>query len=343
MSFDKSLYIITDQGAHGDSRYKNVSKQPDTLTGEVAENKQVFDDYPDLISERHNSLINNLESVVASSVTETVLKSALLDIFYPVGSYYETSKSVSEFHPETAWGGTWELETSGQVHVSAGTGYNVGATGGEATHTLTALESGVAQHTHAFTQPEFSTPKLTHSVTQPTITMTKAVSISNHGATACTRTTNVALSGGAHSHYAESGRRFVEYDAGATLYSYAIASDYYQANGYSSKSYAFFPNTGTLSAGSGKPADETFQSNIATASATPSFTITQPAFNTPSLSHTVTQPTFSASGTAVGDHSATACTRTTNGAVGNTTTASASSAHNNMQPYIVVNRWHRTA
>lgn len=43
-------------------------------------------------------------------------KANLIDIFYPVGSYYETSDTT--FDPEESWGGTWELETEGQVHVS---------------------------------------------------------------------------------------------------------------------------------------------------------------------------------------------------------------------------------
>ena len=47
----------------------------------------------------------------------------MLDFFYPVGSYYETSDTA--FDPNTKWGGTWELELAGQVHVSSGTGYAV--------------------------------------------------------------------------------------------------------------------------------------------------------------------------------------------------------------------------
>lgn len=41
---------------------------------------------------------------------------SMLDCVYPVGSYYETSDTT--FDPNTAWGGTWVLETEGQVHVS---------------------------------------------------------------------------------------------------------------------------------------------------------------------------------------------------------------------------------
>lgn len=63
--------------------------------------------------------------------------SSVLD-FYPVGSYYETSNTL--FDPNVAWGGTWVLETAGLVHVSAGTGYTIGDSGGEATHVLTSDE-----------------------------------------------------------------------------------------------------------------------------------------------------------------------------------------------------------
>lgn len=102
--------------------------------------------------------LNNIEDGIeeALDVTRNLrenIATLALDIFYPVGSYYETSKSTSEFNPGTAWGGTWELESSGLVHVSAGTGYSVGSTGGSATHvhstanhTLTASE--IPAHTH---------------------------------------------------------------------------------------------------------------------------------------------------------------------------------------------------
>lgn len=50
----------------------------------------------------------------------------LLDLFYPVGSYYETSDA--NFNPNTAWGGTWYKEIQGQVHISAGSNYTVSGT-----------------------------------------------------------------------------------------------------------------------------------------------------------------------------------------------------------------------
>lgn len=57
------------------------------------------------------------------SLSDLGLAGEVLDTFYPVGSYYETSDTT--FDPNTAWGGTWVLETEGQVHVSAGTDYPV--------------------------------------------------------------------------------------------------------------------------------------------------------------------------------------------------------------------------
>lgn len=74
--------------------------------------------------------------------------SGLLDLFYPVGSYYETSNT--NFNPNTAWGGTWVEDTSGRVTVAYSNGDTnfgiVSATGGEKTHTLTTTE--IPSHYH---------------------------------------------------------------------------------------------------------------------------------------------------------------------------------------------------
>lgn len=69
---------------------------------------------------------------------------ALFDFIHPVGSYYETSDT--SFNPNTTWGGTWELEAEGLVHIGAGSTYSVGDTGGEETHTLTTDE--MPSHSH---------------------------------------------------------------------------------------------------------------------------------------------------------------------------------------------------
>lgn len=84
-----------------------------------------------------------------SSLLKFIASGGLWSLTYPVGSYYETSDA--SFDPNVAWGGTWVLEAAGQVHISAGTGYTIGDTGGATTsatgdHTLTTTE--IPAHTH---------------------------------------------------------------------------------------------------------------------------------------------------------------------------------------------------
>lgn len=61
----------------------------------------------------------------------------LLDFFYPVGSYYETSDG--SFDPNIEWGGTWVEDTSGFVTVAQDNGVfnTVGDTGGTQSNTIT--------------------------------------------------------------------------------------------------------------------------------------------------------------------------------------------------------------
>lgn len=71
------------------------------------------------------------------------------DDIYPVGSIY---MSVGSTSPATLFGGTW-VQIEDTFLLASGANYANGATGGEATHTLTASESGLPAHTHGFTQP----------------------------------------------------------------------------------------------------------------------------------------------------------------------------------------------
>ena len=73
--------------------------------------------------------------------------SSLLDFFYPVGTYYETSNTA--FNPNTTWGGTWVEDTNGRVLVAkdSGTFATIGKTGGEETHKLVLSE--IPAHSHA--------------------------------------------------------------------------------------------------------------------------------------------------------------------------------------------------
>lgn len=105
----------------------------------------------------------NISSVVGDMFA-SVIAPLVYGLVYPVGSYYETSDS--SFDPNEAWGGTWVLEASGKVHVSAGTGYALGSTGGNKDaivpyhkHTLTAPSVTVPAHGHGFTQPKIPNHK----------------------------------------------------------------------------------------------------------------------------------------------------------------------------------------
>ena len=82
---------------------------------------------------------------------------AFLNMFYPVGSYYETSDTT--FNPNVTWGGTWILETEGQVHISSGSNYLVNGAG---TNTSDGGSPYIQAHTHAFTQPKI--PNHHHSM-----------------------------------------------------------------------------------------------------------------------------------------------------------------------------------
>ena len=81
----------------------------------------------------------------AVTITERSVKQ-LIDIIYPVGTYYETTDAT--FNPNTAWAGTtWEKITDGRVLIAGGDEYTVGTNYGEKTHKITTSE--MPTHNHA--------------------------------------------------------------------------------------------------------------------------------------------------------------------------------------------------
>ena len=79
------------------------------------------------------------------TVTERSVKQ-LIDIIYPVGTYYETTDNT--FNPNTAWAGTtWQKITDGRVLIAGGGDYTVGNNYGEKTHKITTAE--MPKHNHA--------------------------------------------------------------------------------------------------------------------------------------------------------------------------------------------------
>lgn len=92
---------------------------------------------------------------LADRIQAKLDKTGVLDLFYPVGTYYETSDTT--FDPNTAWGGTWVEDSAGLVTVAkdSGTFATVGDTGGEETHTLTTTE--MPSHTHTLNRSDGGT------------------------------------------------------------------------------------------------------------------------------------------------------------------------------------------
>lgn len=78
------------------------------------------------------------------TITERSVKQ-LIDIIYPVGTYYETTNA--NFNPNTAWAGTtWQRITDGRVLIAGGDEYTVGTNYGEKTHKITTSEMPAHNH-----------------------------------------------------------------------------------------------------------------------------------------------------------------------------------------------------
>lgn len=143
-TFDQGIDISETQQAV--NTIKDILKDPDDETKLITSAAE-RDHTHDLFSREKDGFVPQVPSDVAvgkryilysdgwTNITENYL-----NIFYPVGSYYETSlipkapsgaTKVSEltnedketlgvtwFNPNFAWGGIWKLETEGIVHVS---------------------------------------------------------------------------------------------------------------------------------------------------------------------------------------------------------------------------------
>lgn len=81
-----------------------------------------------------------LKEVIQADVTQAVAEAKLSG--HPVGSYYWSSESTD---PSALFGGTWE-RVKDRFVLAAGDSYTVGATGGEATHTLSISEMPAHSH-----------------------------------------------------------------------------------------------------------------------------------------------------------------------------------------------------
>ena len=112
-----------------------------------------------VLSKTSNNPIANKPVAIKFSEILGAIEQAKKDILlsaYPVGSIYISTVSTS---PSILFGGTWE-RINDTFLLAAGSTYAAGATGGEATHTLTVDEMPSHNHyvfatdVHATTQPQ---------------------------------------------------------------------------------------------------------------------------------------------------------------------------------------------
>ena len=156
----KPTYTASEVGALPDttpipSKTSDLTNDSGFITGVTSTSTPTASTIAEFDSSSHINSTDMTSSEVEDFVDELdVGGGGVLNMFYPVGSYYETSDST--FDPNVRWGGTWVLEAEGQVHISAGTNYTVNGAltnasdGGEATHLLTVDE--MPSHNHNFSR-----------------------------------------------------------------------------------------------------------------------------------------------------------------------------------------------
>ena len=115
----------------------------------------------------------------------------LVDMFYPIGSYYETSDT--SFNPNTVWGGTWVKLEDGRMLISSSSSHTVGSTGGKENAILIASIGATNNNANliAYESPAVSSYQKTH---KPTYTLSTGGVVGtfthwNHG----TSVTDVAI------------------------------------------------------------------------------------------------------------------------------------------------------
>lgn len=109
-------------------------------------------------SKDNNFSLDSQGNLIVNSIT-TNSTNGLLNYIYPVGSIY---MSVNSTNPSSIFGGTWE-QIKDRFLLSSGDKYMSGDTGGEATHLLTALESGMPNHCHNYGHTDASACKPTYT------------------------------------------------------------------------------------------------------------------------------------------------------------------------------------
>ena len=109
------------------------------------------------------------------TITERSVKQ-LIDIIYPVGTYYETTNANCD--PNVAWTGTtWQRITDGRVLIAGGGDYSVGSNYGEKTHKITTAE--MPAHNHSASTANNGA----HTHARGTMNITGSITSNDHSGT----------------------------------------------------------------------------------------------------------------------------------------------------------------
>lgn len=131
-------------GAKGDKGEKGDTGEPGTLEGLTINGKAVQSGSIQLTASDVGALPASAAAADSQRLGGKTLSELMLAI-YPVGSVFISTSSVS---PATLFGGSWSA-LAGRFLLGAGSGYTAGATGGEATVSLTKDQNGPHYHYYA--------------------------------------------------------------------------------------------------------------------------------------------------------------------------------------------------
>lgn len=238
-------------------------------------------------------------------------KSDLIELIYPVGSIYISVKNTS---PATFLGGTWESFGSGRTLIGVDANDSdfstAEKTGGEKAHTLSSNE--IPSHAHTVNSHTHSIPALSGSAASAGA-HTHTITSSSSSAGAHTHTTSgTAASAGNHKHS-------VPHNADAST------------GGSKSRMIGYNSSGSTDAKYKNRYSDET---------GAHTHSVSGTAASAGAHTHTISSSSASAG---AHTHTVTTTANTSGSASPATNSIGGNGAHNNLQPYVTVYMWKRTA